>query len=52
VLRRLDRLTEDEAQTTATEIFKVIHGLVQNMNVVMEGKQMGYNPTPDELTLF
>ena len=38
VLQRLDRLTQDEAYTTAVEIFKVIHGLVQNVNGVMDGK--------------
>ena len=42
VLQRLDRLTEDEARTTAAEILRVVHGLVQNMNIVMgsiDGKQ-------------
>ena len=39
MLQRLDRLTQDEAHTTAAEIFKVIHGLVQNVNGVMDGAQ-------------
>jgi hypothetical protein len=39
VLQRLDRLTQDEARVTAAEILKVVHGLVQNMNVVMGGEQ-------------
>ncbi len=39
VLHRLDRLTQDEARTTEAEILKVIYGLVQNMNVVLEGEQ-------------
>jgi hypothetical protein len=39
VLHRLDRLTQDEAQTTAAEILKVVHGLVRNMNVVTDGEQ-------------
>jgi len=38
VLQRLDRLTQDEAHTTAAEIFNVIHGLIQNVNGVMDGK--------------
>jgi hypothetical protein len=38
VLRRIDRLTQDEARITAAEILNVIHGLVQGMRVVMEGK--------------
>ena len=40
VLQRLDRLTQDEARTTAAEVLKVVHGHVQNMNVLMEGGQM------------
>jgi hypothetical protein len=39
VLERLDRLTHDEARTTASQTLEVIHGLVQNMRVVMDGKQ-------------
>ena len=37
VLQRLDRLTEDETRTTTAEILKVIHALVQNMNLVIGG---------------
>ena len=40
VLRKLDQLVQDEAWTTAAEILKVVHGLVQNMNAVMDGEQM------------
>jgi len=40
VLERLGRLTQDEAKTIAVEILKVVHGLAQNMNVIMDGKQM------------
>jgi len=32
VLQRLDRLTIDEARTTAAEILKVVYGLVQDMS--------------------
>jgi len=32
VLRRLDRLSNDEARTTAGEILKVVYGLVQDMS--------------------
>ena len=38
VLQRLDRLTLDEAHTTAAQTLGVVHGLVQNMRVVMNGK--------------
>ena len=37
VLQRLDRLTQDEARMTAAETLGVVHGLVGNMKVVMEG---------------
>jgi hypothetical protein len=39
VLRRLDRLTHDEARTTGAQTLSVVHGLVSNMKVVMEGTQ-------------
>jgi len=32
ILQRLDRLTQDEARTTAAEILNVLHGLVQDMS--------------------
>jgi len=38
VLQRLDRLTLDEARTTATQTLDVVHGLIQNMRVVMDGE--------------
>ena len=40
MVQRLDRLTHDEARQTMAQIFKVVHGLVQNMKVVMDGKQI------------
>ena len=40
VFQRLDRLTQDEAKLTAAQILEVVHGLVQNMNVVTEGEQI------------
>jgi len=39
-LQRLDRLTQDEARTTAAETLKVVHGLVQGMREVMDGEQL------------
>jgi len=38
VLQRLDRLTLDEAHTTATQTLEVVHGLVQDMKVVVDGE--------------
>ena len=32
VLQRLDRLTQDEARTTAVETLGVVYGLVQDMS--------------------
>ena len=37
VLQRLDRLTQGEAQMTVTQTLGVVHGLVGNMKIVMEG---------------
>ena len=39
VLQRLDRLTPDEARTTAVQSLEVVYGLIQNMRVVMDGEQ-------------
>lgn len=38
VLQRLDRLTHDEARTTAAQTLDVVHGLVKGMRLVMEGE--------------
>ena len=40
MVQRLDRLMQDEAQQTVAQILKVIHGLVENMKVVMNGEQV------------
>jgi hypothetical protein len=39
VLQRLDRLTLDEARMTVAQTFEVVHGLVNNVKVVMDGTQ-------------
>ena len=33
ILRRLDRLSHEEARTTAMETLKVVYGLIQDMSV-------------------
>ena len=38
ILQRLDRLTQDEARTTAAQSLEVVYGLVQNMSMVMDGE--------------
>ena len=40
MVQRLDRLTQDEARQTVAQILKVVHGLVENMKVVMDGEQI------------
>ena len=37
VLRRLDRLTREEARMTVVQTLGVVHGLVGSVKVVMEG---------------
>ena len=39
VLRRLDRLTQEEARMTGAQTLEVVHGLINNMKVVMNGMQ-------------
>jgi len=40
ILQRLDRLTVDEARMTGTQTLQVVHGLVTNMKLVMDGMQL------------
>ncbi len=37
VLKRLDRLTQEEARITVTQTLGVVHGLVGNVKVIMDG---------------
>ena len=37
VLERLDRLTREEAQTTATQTLELVYGLVKNIKIVLDG---------------
>jgi len=39
VLQRLDRLTLDEARMTGTETLQVVHSLISNVKLVMDGMQ-------------
>ena len=41
ILKRLDRLTQDEARMTVAQIFGIVHGLLNNMKVVMDGGSRG-----------
>jgi hypothetical protein len=40
ILQRLDRLTVDEARMTGTQTLQVVHGLVSNMKLVMDGMRL------------
>ena len=37
ILQRLDRLTQEEVRMTVAQTLGVVHGLVGNMKIVMEG---------------
>jgi hypothetical protein len=37
VVQRLDRLTQAEARMTVVQTLEVVHGIVKNMKVVMDG---------------
>ena len=39
VLMRLDRLTQEEARITVAQTLGVVHGLVRNVRIIMEGAQ-------------
>src|SRR6266851_9577406 len=39
ILQRLDRLTHEEARVTVAHTLDVVHGLVNNLKVVMDGMQ-------------
>ena len=39
VLKRLDRLNQEEVRTTAAQILEVVYGLFKNMRVVMDGAE-------------
>jgi hypothetical protein len=45
MLRRLDRLSLDEARMTVAQTLGVVHGLVGNMKVVMEGAEYQHDCT-------
>jgi hypothetical protein len=52
VLQRLNRLTQDEARTTAAHTLEVVYGLVQNMSVVMDGAKTPWACSPLSVQYF
>ena len=39
MLRRLDRLTQEEGRMTMAQTLEVVYGLVNNIRVVVNGRQ-------------
>jgi hypothetical protein len=37
ILKRLDRLTQEEARMTVAQTLAIVHGLLNNMKVVIDG---------------
>ena len=37
ILKRLDRLTQEEARMTVAQTLAIVHGLLDNTKVVMDG---------------
>ena len=48
VLQRLDRLTQEEGRMTVAQTLEVVHGLVNNVKVVMNGKQSLHQRIADD----
>jgi hypothetical protein len=44
VLKKLDRLTQEEARMMAAQTLEVIHCLVNNVKVVMDGARLMFGP--------
>jgi hypothetical protein len=40
VVQRLERLTQEEARMTAAQTLHVVHGLIENTRVVMDGEKI------------
>ena len=49
VLQRLDRLTVEEARTTAAQTLDVVYDLFQSMRVVIDGKQIYLDCQPQAI---
>ena len=53
VLQRLDRLTQEEGRMTMTQTLEVVHGLMNNVKLVMNGTQslLNQSRSTEELSL-
>src|SRR5713226_546844 len=39
MIKRLDQLTQDEARLAVAQILNIVHGLLRNTKIIMEGEQ-------------
>ena len=39
IVRRLDQLTQEESRMTVAQTLAIVHGLLNNMKVVMDGER-------------
>jgi hypothetical protein len=46
ILKRLGRLAHQEAQVTELQILEVIYDLIQDMRVILDGRQNALNFSP------
>jgi hypothetical protein len=47
--QRLDRLTQEEARLAVVQILDVVHGLVKNTKIVMDGENNPLSLSPAEI---
>jgi hypothetical protein len=40
ILKRLDRLTQEEARMTVAQTLAIVHGLLDNMKIVIDGERV------------
>ena len=53
ILHRLDRLTQEEGRITMAQTLEIVYGLVNNIEVVLNGAQMfsaGHKRSTEELS--
>jgi hypothetical protein len=51
ILKRLDRLTQEEARMTVAQTLAIVHGLLDNVKVVMDGERHCHSNS-DQLILL
>ena len=52
MLQRLDRLTQEEGRMTVAQTLEVVHGLVNNVKIVMNGMQFPWQITNAQLICY